>query len=783
MFKRAFDAVADRVFPEVDKNIPPDIYASLVKTLFGSMKSLMAASIVGPLAGTLATMLSGNPWMLVATAAITLVSVFRVAVMLAYRRNEGSLRTFDEVAAWERRYGWGAVAFSLMLGVLCVISFQMDDNEVAHVILAAVTIGYSAGISGRNAGRPRIAVSQILASSGPLALALLLHPNPFYITLGAIIVAFFLSMRDVSTSLSLTLVTALKSTKEERTISERFDTALGNMSHGLTMFSPDHRIMVTNRRFAEIMGLEEGSVVIGMSASEFVGALVERGVLSGRKDAADLCDEFEGRLAGTFEGASDRGAGEMTLGLRGDRTLSLRFNGMACGGSVVVVEDITERRRNEAEIVRLAKFDSLTGLANRHTFHETLTSALKSRREVAVICVDLDKFKVVNDSLGHPVGDELLRQVAARLRSAVRPKDMVSRFGGDEFVVVSYDARNTEGVMALSKRIVERLSEPYTIDGETVRTGATVGYAIGPRDAADADTLFKNADLALYRAKSVERGSCCAFDKVMDEEARANRLLEQDLVTALTESQFVLHYQPQVDATTGRIVTCEALIRWFHPTRGRVNPGDFIKMAEESGWIVDIGHWVLRTACREALSWPADVRVAVNLSTIQFVRGDIVKTVRDALAETGLSPDRLELEVTESVMLQNESASLRIMHDLRALGVSLSLDDFGTGFSSLNYVSDLPVQKIKIDRSFVLKLDDPEKVHKATAIIKALVAMTKELGMSVTIEGVETTDQLRRLRSIGCSHIQGYLFSPPLPAEKLEAFLGAGEEEIMAMAA
>lgn len=776
MFKRVFNTIADRFFPEVDKDIPPDIYASLVRTLFGSMKSLMAASIVGPLAGTLASLLSGNPWMIAATVAITAVSAFRVIVMLAYRRREADLKTFDDVAAWERRYGWGAVSFALMLGVLCMISFQMDDNEVAHVILAAVTIGYSAGISGRNAGRPRIAVSQILASSGPLALALIMHENAYYITLGVIIVAFFLSMREVSTTLSLTLVTALKSTKEEKNISERFDTALGNMSHGLTMFGPDRRIMVTNGRFAEILDLDEGAVVIGMSANELIETLSARQVIPSGKATRKLVADFEDRLEG-------REQGDLRLEIRNDRILSLRFNAMASGGSVVVLEDITDRCRSEAEIVRLAKYDSLTGLPNRHTFHEALDKAMKGDRDVAVLCVDLDKFKVVNDTLGHPIGDELLRQVAQRLRLAVREKDLVSRFGGDEFVIINYDAKTAEGVMALSNRIVERLSEPYTINDEVVRTGATIGFALGPQDATDAATLFKNADLALYRAKAESRGSCCAFDKVMDEEIRAKRVLEADILTALAESQFSLHYQPQVDAWTGKIVTCEALIRWFHPTRGRVNPVDFIKMAEESGLIVDIGHWVLRTACREALSWPSHLRVAVNLSTIQFVRGDIVKSVRDALAETGLQPHRLELEVTESVMLQNEAASLKIMSDLRALGVSLSLDDFGTGFSSLNYISDLPVQKIKIDRSFVLKMDDPLKSHKATAIIKALVAMTKELGMSVTVEGVETTDQLRRLKAIGCSHIQGYLFSPPLPTDKLHDFLRTDEDEIMAKAA
>jgi diguanylate cyclase (GGDEF)-like protein len=450
-------------------------------------------------------------------------------------------------------------------------------------------------------------------------------------------------------------------------------------------------------------------------------------------------------------------------------------------GWVATFEDITEWQQAQAQISHMARHDALTNLPNRTLFREQLEQALRrvTRNEmVAVLCLDLDRFKGVNDSLGHPIGDELLKEVARRLSGCIREGDTVSRLGGDEFAIVLAGAKlQIAEVSALAGRLIEAVGAPCIIQGHQMIIGTSIGISVAPNDGSDPDQLLKNADMALYRAKADGRGAYRFFETEMDAQAQARRLLELDLRAALLHGEFVVHYQPIHDITTDRISCFEALVRWNHPLRGMIPPANFIPLAEETGLIIPIGDWVLRTACKDAAGWSQDVRIAVNLSPVQFKNRNLVTSVMAALSASGLIAKRLELEITESVLLQDSEATLAILHTLRGFGVRISMDDFGTGYSSLSYLRSFPFDKIKIDRSFVHELATRSD---SMAIIRAVTGLGKSLGISTTAEGVETREQLALLRSEGCDEVQGNLFSSPRPAADVERMLSKGQLRIVA---
>jgi diguanylate cyclase (GGDEF)-like protein/PAS domain S-box-containing protein len=441
---------------------------------------------------------------------------------------------------------------------------------------------------------------------------------------------------------------------------------------------------------------------------------------------------------------------------------------------LVAVMDMTEKRRAESRIAHMAHHDALTGLPNRVLFHERLDEALSRLRrhgeKIAVLYLDLDHFKNVNDTLGHPIGDLLLKEAADRLRSCLRGSDIVARFGGDEFAVLQMGIAGPDEAGVLAERIVTLMIEPFDIEGQRIVIGASAGIAMAPNDGESSDVLLKNADMALYRAKEDGRRVFRFFEPGMDARLRARRALELDLRSALAAHEFELYYQPLVTLTTGAISGFEALIRWRHPVRGMVAPVDFIPLAEEIGLIVPIGEWVLRQACAEAVAWPDNVKVAVNLSPVQFKTSNLTQVVLMALANAGLPPGRLELEVTESLLLETSEANLATLHRLRGLGVSICLDDFGTGYSGMSYLRDFPFDKIKIDRSFVSELGE---TGDCMAIVRAITRLGTSLGIRTTAEGVETEAQLGLLRNEGCTEMQGYLLSRPMPASEIAKFLTA----------
>jgi diguanylate cyclase (GGDEF)-like protein/PAS domain S-box-containing protein len=450
---------------------------------------------------------------------------------------------------------------------------------------------------------------------------------------------------------------------------------------------------------------------------------------------------------------------------------------------LTVSEDITERKQSEIRIAHLAHHDALTGLPNRVQFRDQLEQSLRRVRSqgsrLALLYLDLDRFKGINDTLGHPVGDELLKVVAKRLRDCIGESDFVARLGGDEFAIVRDGFDTPDDITALVTRILVAMSEPYEIGDHNLVTEATIGVAMAPEDAMDPDELLKNADLAMYGAKSDGRGTYRFFESSMDARMKARRALEFDLREAIMCGGFDLHYQPLVAFADGRITGCEALLRWQHRSRGFIPPSEFIPIAEETGLIVPLGDWVLRTACLEGAKWPDEIKVAVNVSPVQFNNAGLVQAVVGALAASGLAPHRLELEITEAVLIRDDAAALGLLHQLHALGVRIALDDFGTGYSSLSYLQRFPFDKIKIDRSFVSAIGDSDYSRN---IVQAIVDIATTRQITTTAEGVETEEQSQTLRALGCTEMQGYLFSPPVPASKLSKHLPRSRRRRLARA-
>ncbi|HVY57222.1 MAG TPA: EAL domain-containing protein [Xanthobacteraceae bacterium] len=541
----------------------------------------------------------------------------------------------------------------------------------------------------------------------------------------------------------------------------QLDTALNNMSQGLCMFDSAARLVVCNERYMEMYGLTPETAKPGCTVADLLESRKRAGSFSG--DPQRYCAEL---LAAIARGKPYRQLIETAEG----RTIQIVNHPMAEGGWVATHEDISDRRRSERQIAYMARHDTLTDLANRALFLEKIQEALallrRTGRGFSVFVLDLDEFKTVNDSLGHPIGDALLKAVADRLRAATREVDTVARLGGDEFAILQPAEENQrEAAITLASRLLDAIGTPFEIAGHQVVVGTSIGIALAPHDGNAADQLLKNADLALYRVKAEGRNGFRLFELAMESEALLRHALGVDLRNAISRGDFELHYQPVFDAGTREARGAEALVRWRHPERGLISPDRFIPLAEETGLIVPLGEWVLRRACQDASTWPFAVRIAVNLSPTQFQRGNLVETVTRALVDSSLCPERLELEITESVLLQKNADNLAMLHELKSLGVSIVLDDFGTGYSSLSYLRMFPFDKIKIDRSFVAELSSRAD---CAAIICAITGLGKSLNITTTAEGVETQEQFELLRAAGVDELQGYLLGRPCPNAQLD---------------
>ncbi|GBU18162.1 MULTISPECIES: EAL domain-containing protein [unclassified Methylobacterium] len=561
----------------------------------------------------------------------------------------------------------------------------------------------------------------------------------------------------------LTDVTEFKEQNERfKAANVTLDAALDNMSQGLCLYDADYRLRVVNRRYGEIYNLPPGTLRLGMRAEDVLQCCVDAGNHPGQTVVSLLPD------------ASSQGAETSTsIQHLGDgRVVAIESRKLSDGGLVATYEDITERRHAEAKVAFLAGHDALTNLPNRTMLAERIEQALSQvAREggFALLQIDLDGFKRVNDAFGPAVGDELICAAGNRLQACAREIDTVARLGADEFVVLQQGVERPEDCGVLAKRIIEVLGAPYSLSqGRCASVGITLGISLAPGDGPSGERLLKSAAVALDRAKAESRGSFRFFEADMDARLHERRRLEQDLRDAVEAEAFEVHYQPIYDFGTERIGGFEALLRWTHPERGRVSPAEFIPLAEEIGLIARLGEWVLRQACAEAAGWPDDLKIAVNVSAVQFSSATLPTAVHEALARSGLPGHRLELEITESVLVANPRATTEILHGLKRLGVRVSMDDFGTGYSSLSYLRSFPFDKIKIDQAFVRDLCETDG---SGFIVRAVIGLGASLGMTTTAEGVETREQLERLRDEGCDEAQGYLFSPPVPAQAVPGIL------------
>ncbi len=543
-----------------------------------------------------------------------------------------------------------------------------------------------------------------------------------------------------------------------------FEIALDNMARGLSMFDAEQRLIVCNKLYKEIYRLPAELTQPGTPLAEIVHYHVINE--SGRCSPDDIEKQrrwIDSHLAELARGKTFSYVQEMKDG----RIILVSNQPLANGGWVDLQEDITEKRRAEQKISWLARHDTLTEIANRFHFREQLEQALVGLRpddSFAIHWIDLDKFKAVNDTYGHPVGDQLLTSIAQRLRKSVRGHDLVGRLGGDEFAILQRDAKCRADAEQLGARLLRALSQPHFIGGQMLQIDACIGIALAPENGRTIDDLLKNVDVALYKAKA--RGGKCYsfFEPGQDEKIRERQQLESDLTLALERQQLIVHYQPIIDLKANEVTSCEALMRWNHPERGLIGPSEFIPIAEQTGLIVPLGDWVLHKACEDAATWPEPISVTVNLSPVQFESGDLVGATRLALEASGLSPDRLELEITETALLHDAPGTHEILGKLKDLGVRIALDDFGTAFASLSYLQSFPFDKIKIDRSFVSAV--PERAD-CRAIVRAVTNLAKNLRIETVAEGVETREHLSTVSGAGCDAVQGFYFSHPVPSAEL----------------
>ncbi len=691
-------------------------------------------------------------------------------LMPAYFRARPTITTIETGRQWEVGYVAGAAASVASLGIWCYVAFTRTSDPYAHLVSFSMTIVYAAGIFGRNYGNPRFVVVQCLCAWIPMTAALLFYGNPFDWIFAGLLAPFFLGIKLVAESLRGTLLDAVIASRDMSLLAtdmsllaNQFDTALNNMPHGLCMLDSERRIVVSNRKLKEQLELPSYFEPKGLSLHCLIENLVKVCRISD-VNGQRLIDRLENPLSDDTP---------LVIDAQHGRTLECNLQPMENGGIVVVIEDITERRIAEDKINNLARFDTLTGLPNRTILRDRMERAL-TKWQLGSMCaihfIDLDQFKQVNDTLGHARGDMLLQSVANRLQDAARDADVIARFGGDEFVILQASITSSAQAEALATCVQGALAGSYDLDGHKVVVTASIGIAAAT-DRIDPDQLLRNADMALYRAKSEGRGTWRWFEAKMEADAQARRNLELDLRQALESKVFELYYQPVFDLKAKRIVACEALLRWPHAEHGLISAAEFIPVAEEMGLIVEIGNQALHKACQECRRWPGDTAVAVNFSSIQFERCNVPALIREALAATNLPANRLEIEITESTLLQNTMRTRADLHELAELGVKISLDDFGTAYSSLSYLHSFALHKVKFDRSFLQGLGED---NRRSALLRGLTRLSAQLGLRVVVEGVETEEQLELLAAEdSIDEVQGYLLGRPIPASDLFQLLCA----------
>lgn len=738
-----------------NEHLPLLVYESVVRSLYKDQKTLLVGSLSMVVAPFILYTRTADPAQLYFAVLLLFFGALRLVDGMMFHALTNPL-TIADVRHWEMRYATLGALYVGALGMWCFVGFATSSDEFVHQMSVIITLSYLIGILGRNFSSAKVVLSQTLTAAFSLIFGTALFGGIYDFLLGVLLVPLFFAIWAMSRNLRGMLFNAVLTAMDNKTIADRFEIALRNVSHGLAMIDSEGRFVVVNPRFAALVGLPEESDMMNQTIDSIPDVEAKTEYAGGKakllRDVLRECLRL-GR-ATAFKHVLVDGT-----------VVEAVFNPMVDDGGVVVLEDITERVTAEEEIRILASFDPLTHLPNRRFFMNEvnrLLGGVDGLDPCTVLFVDLDNFKDVNDTLGHAIGDKLLCSIALRMRSRMPEKGMVCRFGGDEFVIVVPGKMRRRDCKALAEKLISEISKPMTIDGHQLTVGASIGIAQCPVNGKDYNHLLKVSDVALYDAKARGRGCYSFYSDELGDIIRDRRSLENDLRRAMDRGQLQLHYQPLVDMKRNKITTCEALLRWNHPERGAISPAVFIPVAEEIGIISQIGQFVLQEATRQCTSWPADVSVAVNVSSLQFQQSDVCSVIAEALEHSGLDASRLEVEVTESAMLDNVAETTTTLSRLAKTGVRISLDDFGTGFSSLSYLHTLPLDKVKIDRSFIENIhDDPRSL----VLLSGVAHLANELGLAVVIEGVETAEQMHLLcEKVHVDEMQGYLFGRAMPA-------------------
>jgi len=744
--------------------LPDEIYIGFVDGLLTDIVPVVLLSAVAVTCGELAAAVAAKNLILAVTApAQLLIAAVRLQFAKRHARNIPS-STVAIARIREQIFSTGAVVSLTALSSWTLLAFCVTDNSFAHFIGVSMTIAYAFSLMSRSYAIYRGINLQLFGAFAPLSIAMIIAGGWYPVGIAVGIAPLVLYMKSYAKRLRDNFMAVVASQQQAAMLAARLDMALNNMSHGLCMLTPDGRLVLTNDQALKMFGLQPDDAPVGAHVKSVLAKLVGAGILAELQFA---------RLASIL--ANDRSGVDFVIPLEtlDDRAFEITVHRMTSEGTVLVVQDVTERRNAQLEINRMARFDSVTELPNRRNFEEQLALAL--RRDDApgdgltVMFLDLDDFKQVNDSLGHRTGDKLLVEIASRLGAIIGPRDLVARWGGDEFVILQHHEAGQLATEALAKRIIDEINRAVVIDGSEVIVGASIGSASAPDDGLSPDALLSKADIALYAAKADGRRSWRAFEQEMDAKIQIRRLIELELRAAVATDQIEVYFQPIVSVATRQIVGFEALARWRSTLLGPVSPAEFIPIVEEIGLMEEMGAAMLKRACKACAGWPDEVCVSVNLSSTQFRSGNLESTILGALADAQLAPERLDLEITESTLLEDRGDTRRTLQSLRAQGMRVSLDDFGTGYSSLSYLLSFPLDRIKIDRSFTMGLGLQER---ASVLVEGVSSMSRRLGMSVLIEGVETAKQLRMIEALGTiSEAQGYLFSRPVPEKDVAGLL------------
>ncbi|MER8656590.1 EAL domain-containing protein [Mesorhizobium sp. M0847] len=743
------------------EDIPADVYIQFVRALSDNAYMLVVGGVCYWILGLTIYLRTHDPLYLGFAFLLLSISLWRYFSIRSFHRGGSPITTVEKAEAWERGYILKGSAQGLALGSLCFVSIYLRPDDFAEVASVSLALTTLLTVVGRSYGSRRMVQIFSVTLIGPAALALFLRMGVPDFVLGLMIIPTTIVTISSADHVRNVLFSAVIGHRQAKELAQKFDRALNTMSHGLVMLDSNEKVVVANAEAAHLMSLKSPGTLLGRS----IHGLLMRGVAGGMLAPKD-CRYIEAQLTRALREGRDR---KVLVSLANGQhyEFSAREGSQELG--VITFEDVTARVEAEEKIRFMARYDSLTGLPNRAYFHELVREAMASgeqERLCGLAVLDLDDFKSVNDTLGHPVGDGLIYAVAERLAAIAGPGITVSRFGGDEFMIFFDRVEDESHLSPLLDHIFANLQGEVDVAGHDLRIQASGGAVLSKVKDTEVDAMIVKADLALYKAKELGKNSWRLFEAAMDAAFRNRQMMKADLRNAVQARELRVVYQPIVAVNTMRIASCEALCRWDHPDLGPISPSVFIPLAEEMGIVSDISTFVLEAACAECSKWPTQTSVSVNLSAKDFRNRDIVEKVRNALAKSGLAAHRLEIEVTETALLDDKSLTRESIEELKALGARIALDDFGTGYSSLSYLHKLPLDKIKIDRSFLV---DVNQSRRSLDLLKGIVGLSRTLGLSVTIEGVETFEQLKTLvHLVKPDFVQGFLFGAALSASGIE---------------